>query len=93
MDRASEGTCGRLASAAPLARHEGRLPRRFGQVTTISAPDTRELETLAGPGSNVLTVPNGGCCLPDPLPEPSRRRGSRSGEIAFGPNDEALRFF
>jgi hypothetical protein len=24
---------------------EGRLPRRFRQVTTISAPDTRELET------------------------------------------------
>jgi glycosyltransferase involved in cell wall biosynthesis len=74
---------------------EGRLPRRFGQVTTISAPDTRELETLAGPGSNVLTVPNGvDAAFLDPLPEPSRRRGAAFwGNLAFGPNDEALRFF
>jgi glycosyltransferase involved in cell wall biosynthesis len=74
---------------------EGRLPRRFRQVTTISGPDTRELETLAGPGSNVLTVPNGvDAAFLGPLPEPPRRRGVVFwGNLAFGPNDEALRFF
>jgi glycosyltransferase involved in cell wall biosynthesis len=74
---------------------EARLPHRFGHVTTISAPDTREVETLAGPGSNVLTVPNGvEAAFLGPLPEPSRRRGVAFwGNLAFGPNDEALRFF
>ena len=74
---------------------EARLPHRFRQVTTISPPDTRELETLAGPGSNVLTVPNGvEAAFLGPLPEPSRRRGVAFwGNLAFGPNDEALRFF
>jgi glycosyltransferase involved in cell wall biosynthesis len=74
---------------------EARLPHRFRQVTTISPPDTRELETLAGPGSNVLTVPNGvESAFLDPLPDPSRRRGVVFwGNLAFGPNDEALRFF
>jgi glycosyltransferase involved in cell wall biosynthesis len=74
---------------------EAGLPRRFRQVTTISAPDTRELETLAGTGSNVLTIPNGvDPGFLGPLPEPSRRRGVAFwGNLAFGPNDEALRFF
>jgi glycosyltransferase involved in cell wall biosynthesis len=74
---------------------EARLPRRFRQVTTISPPDTRELETLAGPGSNVLTVPNGvEAAFLGPLPELSRRQGVAFwGNLAFGPNDEALRFF
>jgi glycosyltransferase involved in cell wall biosynthesis len=74
---------------------EARLPRRFRRVTTISPPDTRELETLAGAGSNVLTVPNGvDAAFLTPLAQPSRRRGVVFwGNLAFGPNDEALRFF
>jgi len=74
---------------------EARLPHRFSQVTTISAPDTRELETLAGPKSNVLTVPNGvEAAFLDPVPERSQRWGVAFwGNLAFGPNDEALRFF
>jgi hypothetical protein len=68
---------------------EGRLPRRFRQVTTISAPDTRELETLAGRGTNVRTIPNGvDAAFLDLLPQPARRRGVAFwGNLAFGPND------
>jgi glycosyltransferase involved in cell wall biosynthesis len=46
-------------------------------------------------GSKVLTVPNGvDAAFLDPLPEPSRRRGVAFwGNLAFGPNDEALRLF
>jgi glycosyltransferase involved in cell wall biosynthesis len=64
-------------------------------VTTVSPPDTREIVHLAGVASNVLTIPNGvDDDFLDPLPEPARHRAVAFwGNLAFGPNLEALRFF
>jgi len=74
---------------------EASLPHRFSQVTTVSPPDTREIERLAGGASNVVTVPNGvDDAFLGPLPEPGRHRAVAFwGNQAFGPNLEALRFF
>jgi glycosyltransferase involved in cell wall biosynthesis len=74
---------------------ESRLPDRFRCVTTISEPDRRQLLDLHGPANNVHVVPNG---VGDGLLEPLGPRGTRRGvafwgNLAFGPNDEALRFF
>ncbi len=74
---------------------ESRLPDRFRCVTTISEPDRRQLLELHGPADNVHVVPNG---VGDGLLKPLGPRGTRRGvafwgNLAFGPNDEALRFF
>jgi hypothetical protein len=97
---ASAGTGRRLLLPARLDLHrvrvtEGRLPRRFRQVTTISPADTRELETLAGPSAKVATIPNGvDPAFLTPLGVPASLRGVTFwGNLAFGPNVEALRFF
>lgn len=74
---------------------EGRLPSRFRLVTTISPQDTGELESLSGSRGRVRTVPNGvDATFLESFPEPPRRRGVAFwGNLAFRPNDEALRFF
>jgi glycosyltransferase involved in cell wall biosynthesis len=74
---------------------ECHLPDRFACVTAISEPDRRQLLDLHGPADNVHVIRNG---VPDrllgPLGPPGRRRGVAFwGNLAFGPNDEALRFF
>ena len=74
---------------------EASLPHRFSHVTSVGPPDTYEIQRLAGPVSNVLTVPNGvDDAFLGPLPEPARHRAVAFwGNLAFGPNLEALRFF
>lgn len=74
---------------------ESRLPDRFDRVVTISEPDRAELLRLHGPADNVHVVPNGvDKQLLEPLPRPGTRRGVAFwGNLAFGPNQEALRFF
>jgi glycosyltransferase involved in cell wall biosynthesis len=64
-------------------------------VTTISEPDRRQLLDLHGPASNLHVIRNG---VPDRLLDPLGPSGSRRGvafwgNLAFGPNCEALRFF
>ncbi len=74
---------------------EARFPERFGQVTTISEPDSRAILELHGPATNVHSVPNG-VAEPflAPLPVPGARRGVAFwGNLGFGPNAEALWFF
>lgn len=74
---------------------EGRFPRTFDQVTTISGADTRELRRLSGGAANVSTIPNGVAPeLLGPLgPAGSRRGVVFWGNLAFAPNETALRFF
>lgn len=80
-------------------RTEARFPRDFDLVTTISDPDARAVDGSRfwadGADGAVAVVPNG---LDEsyvrPLPEPGRRRGVVFwGNLAFGPNRDALRSF
>jgi glycosyltransferase involved in cell wall biosynthesis len=92
------GPRGRLRSRLRLARTralEAGLPGRFDEVVTISAQDTAELEALAGPGAGVATVPNGvdDRFLAGPLPPGAARAVGFWGNLVFGPNQEALRWF
>lgn len=74
---------------------ETRFPDRFRHVTTISAPDSREIVELHGCATNVHTIPNGVAeSFLAALPTPGLRRGVAFwGNLEFGPNAEALWFF
>ncbi|MPZ64400.1 MAG: glycosyltransferase [Pseudonocardiaceae bacterium] len=74
---------------------EARFPERFGHVTTISEPDSREILELHGPATNVHSIPNGVAeSFLAPLPSPGARRGVAFwGNLGFAPNAEALWFF
>jgi glycosyltransferase involved in cell wall biosynthesis len=74
---------------------ESRLPDRFDCVTTISEPDRQELLDLHGPADNLHVVPNGvEEWLLAPLGPAGTRRGITFwGNLEFGPNLEAIRFF
>jgi glycosyltransferase involved in cell wall biosynthesis len=74
---------------------EARFPDRFWRVTTISAPDSREVVQLHGSATNVHTIPNGvDESFLTPLPSAGHRRGVAFwGNLGFGPNAEALWFF
>lgn len=76
------------------AATEARLGSRFEQVVAISEPDARAVEGPHVRPGTVATIPNG---LDErflaPLPEPGVCRGVVFwGNLAFGPNREALRF-
>jgi glycosyltransferase involved in cell wall biosynthesis len=78
-----------------IGASESRLPDLFRWVTTISEPDRRELLRRHGPADNVHVIPNG---IDErwiaPLHPAGARRGVAFwGNLAFGPNVEALRFF
>lgn len=89
---------GRVKARIDLARarsHESRLPRQFHRVTTISEQDSAEVRGPGGATSGVVTIPNGvdQQFLVGMLP-PGRRRGVAFwGNLDFGPNVEALRYF
>lgn len=75
-------------------RTETRFVDGFDLVTTISDADSRAVEGRQ-PSGSVVTIPNG---LDEtyvrPLPAAGRRRGVVFwGNLAFGPNRDALRFF
>lgn len=75
-------------------RTESKLVDGFDLVTTISDPDSRAVEGRRPTGS-VATVPNG---LDEtyvrPLPATGTRRGVVFwGNLGFGPNRDALRYF
>lgn len=88
----------RFKARIDLARSrslEARLPGKFRTVTTISEQDSSEVRGLAGTASNVVTIPNGvdDAYLGGMLP-PGRRRGVAFwGNLDFGPNVEAMRYF
>lgn len=73
---------------------ESRFASRFDRVVTISAADSRAVEGGRAPGT-VGVVPNGlDEAFVGPLPEPGPRRGVVFwGNLAFGPNRDALWFF
>lgn len=73
---------------------EARLPHTFRFVTTISEPDSCEVRDLAGPVTNVFTVPNGvDDAFLSPMPPPGQGHGVAFwGNLQFGPNEAALRF-
>ena len=89
---------GRAKARIDLARarsHEARLPRQFHRVTTISEQDSDEIRGLSGTTSGVVTIPNGvDEQFLGEMPPPGRRRGVAFwGNLDFGPNVEALRYF
>lgn len=88
----------RLKTRVDLARIEStekRLPRRFRYVTTVSEPDTAQVRKLSGGAANVLTIPNGvdDALLGPLLPRSDERRVVFWGNLAFEPNQDALRFY
>jgi hypothetical protein len=95
------GLGGRCKNALALRRWrgcEGALPHAFAQVTTINEADSEEIRECAGgrPG-NVHTVPNGvGDWFLDgrkaPL-GPLRHGVAFWGNLEFGPNRDAMRYF
>ena len=100
IEAAAAGPTGRAGWKArlDLRRYratEAGFPRRFERVSAVGLPDAREIERLAGPGSEVVTVPNGvDDAFLGPLPEPASRRGVAFwGNLGFAPNQEALQFF
>jgi glycosyltransferase involved in cell wall biosynthesis len=76
---------------------EGRFPRWFTHVTTVSGADTQVIKRLSGGRENVTTIPNG----VDPVLEqslagkhvPSKRGVIFWGSLAFPANAHAIRFF
>ncbi len=73
---------------------EARFPSRFERVITISEPDARAVEGRHGVRGAVATIPNGVDESFSCLPEPGTRRGVVFwGNLAFGPNRDALWFF
>ncbi|WP_299050347.1 glycosyltransferase family 4 protein [uncultured Nocardioides sp.] len=88
----------RLRAGLALARTralEASLPARFDEVVAISAQDTAELVALAPSGAQVATVPNGvdDRFLTGMLPPGDDRVVGFWGNLVFGPNQEALRYF
>lgn len=89
---------GRLKGRLDLARsraQEKRVPGQFRIVTTISEQDSAEVRDLAGGAANVATVPNGvdEAFLASMPPAGQRRGVAFWGNLDFGPNQEALRYF
>lgn len=89
---------GRWKSRIDLVRsrsQEKRLPSQFRQVTTISEQDSAELRGLARQATNVITIPNGvdESYLTGMLPAGRRHAVAFWGNLQFGPNQEALRYY
>jgi glycosyltransferase involved in cell wall biosynthesis len=74
---------------------ESRYPKRFARVVAISDPDARAVEGRRGRAGSVVTIPNGvDEAFLGPLSAPGTRRGVAFwGNLAFGPNRDALWFF
>ncbi|MEJ2888101.1 glycosyltransferase family 4 protein [Actinomycetospora aeridis] len=77
------------------SRTEARFPDHFGLVTAISDPDARAVEGGRHPAGTVRTIPNGidEAYVGDLPPAGDRRGVVFWGNLAFGPNHEALWFF
>lgn len=71
---------------------ESRYPSRFARVVAISDPDARAVEGRRGRAGTVGTIPNGiDEAFLVPLAPPGTRRGVAFwGNLAFGPNRDAL---
>lgn len=92
------GRAARVSSRLTLARTsrlESRLPGRFQVVTAISEQDSQCIRDLAGGAARVVTVPNGvdEQFLTGMLPPGHRDGVAFWGNLSFGPNQAALRYF
>jgi glycosyltransferase involved in cell wall biosynthesis len=75
---------------------EGKTPQWFDHVVTINQRDTETIQKLSGGRLNLSTIPNG----VDPMFENAYREGPCRrksvafwGNLSFGPNQDAVRYF